>query len=49
MLDLSIVLKEDDMSQGLSLLPEALREELVQKLEEAVRILIDAATTAGGG
>lgn len=41
--DLSIVLKEDDMAQVVALLPNALRDELSQKLEEAVRLLIEAA------
>ena len=39
--DLSIVLKEDEMAQVLALLPDVLREELAQKLEEAVRLLLE--------
>ena len=39
--DLSIVLKEDEMAQVVALLPEALREELAQKLEEAVLLLLE--------
>ena len=38
--DLSITLKEDEMAQVVALLPEALREELARKLEEAVRLLL---------
>lgn len=42
--DLTITLKEDEMAQVVALLPEALREELAQKLKEAVRLLLEAAT-----
>ena len=41
MLDLSVILKEDDMAQVVALLPETVREELAQKLEEAVRLLLE--------
>ena len=43
--DLSIVLKEDDMAQVVALLPDALRDELARKMEEAARLLIEKATT----
>ena len=39
--DLSIILKEEEMVQVVTLLPEALREELAQRLEEAVRLLLE--------
>lgn len=42
--DLTITLKEDEMAEVLALLSDALRDELGQKLEEAVRLLLEAAT-----
>ena len=42
--DLSIALKEDEMAEVMDLLPNALRDELALKLEEAARLLIEAAT-----
>ena len=39
--DLSIVLKEEEMIQVMTRLPEALREELARVLEEAVRLLLE--------
>ena len=42
--DLTITLKEDEMAQVVALLPDALREEMAQKLEDAVRLLLEAAT-----
>ena len=42
--DLTVTLKEDEMAQVVALLPDALRDELAQNLEEAVRLLLEAAT-----
>lgn len=39
--DLSIVLKEEELAQVVALLPEALRDELAQKMEEAIRKLLE--------
>lgn len=38
--DLSIALKEEELVQVLALLPEALREGLAQKLDEAALLLL---------
>lgn len=41
MSDLSITLKEEEITQVLALLPDTLWEELALKLEEAVRLLLE--------